>query len=56
MGVCISRRLKEELEINSFGLLVIMYNVSYATKELKSKAVLSRKQFCMICIATLING
>ena len=46
MGVHISTHLKEELawlQINGFELIVI----SYPTEELRNKAILSLKQYCV---------
>ena len=47
------------IQINGFGLLVIQYyifkTVSCATKNLKKKAVLNLKHYCMSCHAILSN-
>ena len=42
------------LQINCFGLLVIKYNVSYTTKQLKNRAVFNFNLYAFSAIWSLV--
>ena len=58
VDVCISRHLKEELTWAIDKRLwvistIMLFKNSKSTKELKNKAVLNLKQYCMRCYVAL---
>ena len=61
VGIHVSRHLKEELAWAIDKWLWIISNIMlfktviYTTKELKNKAVLNLKQYCMYCYMALSN-
>ena len=53
--ICVSRCLKEELALATDKLCLISNLKQSYTQELKNKAVLNLKQYCMHCYVVLSN-
>ena len=56
MGVCISKSLKEELAWATYKRLQVIINImSYTTKKVKNKAVLSLNNIVCIAVWSLVT-